>query len=151
MQFSGNKEMKDALEQARIAANRGEVPVGAVIVDEKGKILSATHNMVEGLCDATAHAELLAIKEASAKLKNRRLDNCTLYVTLEPCAMCATAISHARIKKLVFGALDEKGGAVESGARIFSQRNIMYKPEIISGMMAEESEKLLKNFFKNLR
>jgi tRNA(adenine34) deaminase len=147
-----NKEMKLALEQARMAALRGEVPVGAVITSADGKVISSAHNMVEGLCDGTAHAEMLVIKEASQKLKTpNRLDGCTLYVTLEPCAMCATAISHARIGKLVYGAVDEKGGGIESGAKIFSHKQTNHKPEIISGVMEEECRKILQDFFKNLR
>ncbi len=151
MQFNGYKEMQLALEQAKTAAFRGEVPVGAVITDANGKVLAASHNMVEGLCDATAHAELLVIKDASHKLKNRRLEGCTLYVTLEPCAMCATAISHARIGRLVFGAFDEKGGGVESGAKIYTQQTTTHKPEVIGGVMEEECKKQLQDFFKNLR
>ena len=147
-----NKEMQMALEQARTAALRGEVPIGAIITDAEGKVISAAHNMVEGLCDGTAHAEMLVIAEASKKLKSsERLKGCTLYVTLEPCAMCATAISHARIGKLIYGASDEKGGGVENGARIFAQRTTTYKPEVISGVMEEECRKILQEFFKNLR
>ncbi len=151
MQFNGYKEMQLALEQARTAALRGEVPVGAVITDVDGKVIAVAHNQVEGLCDATAHAELLAIRDASTKLKNRRLEGCTLYVTLEPCSMCATAISHARISKVIYGASDEKGGGIEVGAKIFSLAQTTYKPEIISGIMADESKKLLQDFFKSLR
>ena len=151
IEFVGSKEMQLALEQARIAAIRGEVPIGAVITDSAGKVIAIAHNQVEGLCDATAHAEMIAIRDASHKLKDRRLEGCTLYVTLEPCAMCATAISHSRIEKLVYGASDEKGGGIESGARIFLQNTIMHKPEVISGIMEDECKKILQDFFKKLR
>ncbi len=150
MQFSGYKEMQQALEQARVAVMRGEVPVGAVITDATGKILAVAHNQMEGLCDATAHAELIAIREASQKLKNRRLEGCTLYVTLEPCAMCAAAIGHARITKLVYGAADVKMGAVENGSRIYNNTAI-HKPEVVSGVMEDESRRLMQEFFQALR
>lgn len=152
MQFNGHKEMGLALEQAKIAASKGEVPIGAVLVDRSGNIIASAHNQVEISNDATAHAEMLVLKSAAQKLKdNNRLQDCTLYVTIEPCAMCAAAISHSRISKLVFGALDEKGGGVEHGAKIFSHATTMFKPEVVSGVMEEECRELMQSFFKKLR
>lgn len=156
MQFSGHKEMLLALEMAKIAQSKGEVPIGAIITDKSGNIIAQAHNLVEANKDGTAHAEILAIQQASKyfkdnKIENNRLAGCTLFVTLEPCAMCAMAISHARISKLLYGAADEKGGAIENGAKIFSLKTTHHKPEIISGIMADESKKILKNFFQELR
>ncbi len=151
MIFSGNKEMLLALEQAKLASAKGEVPIGAILVDKDNNILAASYNKVEELKDPTAHAEILAIREAAAKFDDYRLSGCTLYVTLEPCAMCASAIAHARIAKLVYGASDEKGGAVEHGAKIFSHSQTMHKPEIISGIAENECKEILQKFFKELR
>lgn len=156
MQFSGFKEMQTALEMAKIAQNKGEVPIGAVITDKSGNVIAKAHNLVEENKDGTSHAEMLAIAQASKYFKdnnieNNRLTGCTLFVTLEPCAMCAMAISHARISKLVYAASDEKGGAIENGAKIFSLKNTHHKPEIISGIMVDESKKMLKDFFEKLR
>ncbi len=153
MRFNGYKEMEMALEQARTAASRGEVPIGAVIIDAGGNVIAAAHNQVEELFDPTTHAEMLVISQASKLLKNKnnRLEGCTLFVTLEPCAMCAAAISHSRISKLVYGAADEKGGGVENGAKIFLHKTTMYKPEVVSGIMEDESRKLLQDFFRGLR
>jgi tRNA(Arg) A34 adenosine deaminase TadA len=156
MQFAGHKEMLLALELAKKAEARAEVPIGAIITDKSGNIIAQSHNLVEANKDGTAHAEMLAIQQAAKYFKdnnieNNRLAGCTLFVTLEPCAMCAMAISHARISKLVYGAADEKGGAIENGAKIFSLKATQHKPEIISGIMAEESQKILKDFFERLR
>ena len=140
-----------AIEQARQAAQLGEVPVGAVIVGSDGKILASTHNLVIANRDATAHAELLAIRAACTVLGSERLTGCDLYVTLEPCPMCAAAISHARIRRLYFGAYDEKGGGVENGARIFNQSSCHHKPEIYGGMDEANCSALLKDFFRQLR
>lgn len=142
--------MQQAVSLAGDASARGEVPVGAVVVLE-GKIIASAHNLVESKNDPTAHAEMLAIRLACEKLNSPRLTDCDLYVTLEPCAMCATAISFARIKRVYFGAYDEKGGAVENGARIFSQKTCHHKPEIYGGIAENECGDLLKDFFKQLR
>lgn len=149
--FDYKKYMGLALEQAEKAVFTGEVPVGAIIVDDKNNIVSVAHNLVEKENDVTNHAEIIAIREAQRKLKTKTLQGCSLYVTLEPCAMCASAISHARISKLIFGASDEKQGAVENGARIYQTSSALWKPEIISGIMQEECSDILKKFFQGLR
>src|SRR5690348_13228770 len=127
--------MPHALAEARAAADRGEVPIGAVIVQD-GRVITSAHNLTETYNDPTAHAELLAIRAACEILRSPRLTDCDLYVTLEPCAMCAAAISFARIRRLYFGAPDAKGGAVENGARFFTQATCHHKPEIY-GSIAE--------------
>jgi len=144
--------MRIALEEAQAAAARGEAPIGAVILDPTtGEVIARAGNSPIGLSDPTAHAEILALRAASAKLGNYRLTGLTLVVTLEPCAMCAGAISHARIGRLVFGAFDEKGGAVISGPRFFDQPTCHWRPEIEGGVLAEESAALLKGFFRARR
>ena len=135
-----------ALEQARLAAACGEVPVGAILTRE-GSIVASAHNLTETLSDPTAHAEMLVIREACAKLGAARLPECDLYVTLEPCPMCAQAISFARIRRLYFGAFDPKGGGVEHGPRIFSHSTCHHRPEVYGGMAESESAALLKAFF----
>lgn len=142
--------MNIAMARAKEAYSRGEVPVGAVVVWQ-GEVISSTSNLVESHKDVIAHAEILAIREASKKLGKKWLDDCDLYVTLEPCAMCAGAISHTRIRRLYFGAWDTKMGAVENGPRLFSQPTCHHKPEIYSGINATESESLMKEFFLALR
>lgn len=142
--------MARALEQARQAALSGEVPVGAVVV-KGGTIVAEAHNAPRLLKDPTAHAELLAIRRASEALGNERLDGCELWVTLEPCAMCAGAIAHARIARLYYAAPDPKGGAVEHGARVFEQPQCLHKPEIYSGMGEAEAAALLREFFAERR
>jgi len=139
-----------ALEQAREASAAGEVPIGAVVVKD-GKVLAAAHNEPRGRKDPTAHAEVLAIRAAARALGNERLDACELWVTLEPCAMCAGAISHARIAKLYYAATDPKGGAVEHGARVFDQVQCLHRPEVYSGMGEAEAGDLLRGFFKDRR
>ena len=119
--------MRAALDQARAAAAAGEVPVGAVVVND-GAVIAAAHNAPRTLCDPTAHAEILAIRAAAQALGNERLDGCELWVTLEPCAMCAGAIAHARIARLYYAAPDPKGGAVEHGARVFAQDQCLHRP-----------------------
>lgn len=136
--------------QARAAATRGEVPVGAVIVRDRN-IIAKAGNQTLGDRDPTAHAEIVAIRAACAIVQSERLIDCDLYVTLEPCAMCAAAISFARIRRLYIGALDEKGGAVESGTRFFSQPTCHFQPEIYSGLQAAESADLLRQFFRQRR
>lgn len=136
-----------ALEQARLAGARQEVPIGAVIVAADGTVLAAEGNRTEERRDPTAHAELLAIRAAAAKLDAPRLVDCDLYVTLEPCPMCAQAISFARIRRLYYGAADPKGGGVEHGARIFTQPTCHHRPEIYSGIGESEAAALLRAFF----
>lgn len=143
--------MQLALSEARAAAARGEVPVGAVITDAKGAVLAAAGNRVEELRDPTAHAELLAIRAACARLGSPRLVNCDMYVTLEPCPMCATAISFARIRRLYFAADDEKMGGVHHGPRVFHQPTCHHRPEVYDGMGAEEAARLLRDFFRTRR
>lgn len=142
--------MGHALALARAAAAQGEVPVGAVVV-HRGEILAEAHNLTETNRDPTAHAEMLALREAAAKLGQTRLTECDLYVSLEPCAMCAAAISHARIRRLYFGAWDEKMGGVEHGPRFFHQPTCHYRPEVYGGIKASESEALLREFFRERR
>jgi len=142
--------MAIALRLAREAAASGEVPVGAVVVRD-GKILGEAHNAPRTLKDPTAHAELLAIRRASEALGAERLEGCELWVTLEPCAMCAGAISHARIARLYYAAPDPKGGAVEHGARVFEQKQCLHKPEVYTGMGEEEAAALLREFFRQKR
>jgi len=141
-----------ALEQAGLAAERGESPIGAVLVDrETGKVLAEDGNRVEEFKDSTAHAEMLVIRAASAVKGSPRLTGCDLYVTLEPCPMCAGAISHARVEKLVYGAYDPKGGGVDHGARVFDRPTCHHKPDVISGVAEEECAALLRSFFQGKR
>ena len=142
--------MKEALKQAKIAFEKDEVPVGAVIV-ENGKIIATSHNQNLILKDPTAHAEILVMREAAKIKDSARLDGCDLYVTLEPCAMCASAIALARIRRVYYAASDIKFGAVENGARIFSSTSCHHKPEIYSGISEEESKELMQSFFRNKR
>ncbi len=150
--MSKSTYMEMALKEASLAADRGEVPVGAVIVDGLGgEVLAWAGNRTEESNDPTAHAEILAIREAASKLGNPRLENCDLYVTLEPCPMCATAISFARLRRLYFGAYDPKGGGVDHGPRVFEQSTCHHRPEVIGGMEESRSAALLKQFFRELR
>jgi len=144
--------MEIALSEARAAANRGEVPVGAVLVDgNSGDIVAQSGNRTEELNDPTAHAETLVIRQGGKRLGNPRLENCDLYVTLEPCPMCAAAISFARIRRLHFGAYDPKGGGVDHGARIFNQPTCHHRPESVGGHREREAAELLKVFFAKRR
>jgi tRNA(adenine34) deaminase len=138
--------MSAAFEAARAAGARGEVPVGAAIARE-GAIIASAGNRTIGDNDPTAHAEMLAIRAAAAKLDSQRLADCDLYVTLEPCAMCAGAISFARLRRLYYGAGDAKGGAVEHGPRFFSQATCRHAPETYGGIREGEAARLLKEFF----
>ena len=142
--------MAAALAQAQAAALAGEVPIGAAVVKD-GRVVALAHNAPRTLSDPTAHAEILAIRAAARVLGNDRLDGCELWVTLEPCAMCAGAIAHARIARLYYAAADPKGGAVEHGARVFEQDQCLHRPEVYSGMGADEAGALLKDFFKARR
>ena len=138
--------MKLAFAQARAGESVGEVPIGAVVVKD-GVVIAAAHNAPRGLHDPTAHAEVLAIRAAALALGNERLDGCELWVTLEPCAMCAGAIAHARLARLYYAAPDPKGGAVEHGARVFEHEQSLHKPEVYSGIGAEEAGVMLREFF----
>lgn len=142
--------MSEALKYALQAEASGEVSVGAVIVWNQ-KVIAGSHNRVRELFDPTAHAEMVVIREAAKKLRTPFLSECDLYVTLEPCAMCAQAIAWARLRRLYFGAYDPKGGAVEHGCRLFHQPTCHHRPEIIGGIGAEESINMLKKFFQNRR
>lgn len=139
-----------ALEEAEAAARRGEVPVGAVVV-RGDSVLARAGNRTRELADPTAHAEMLAIREACRALTSERLTGCDLYVTLEPCAMCAGAISFARLRRLYFGAADEKGGAVVNGARFFSLPTCHHAPDIYPGIGEGRAAALLKDFFRDRR
>ena len=138
--------MRLALEQAHVGAGAGEVPIGAVLVKD-GEVVAMAHNRPRTLNDPTAHAEILAIRTAAAALGQERLEGCELWVTLEPCAMCAGAIAHARIAKVYYAAPDPKGGAVEHGARVFDQPQCLHRPEVYSGMGEAEAADLLREFF----
>lgn len=141
-----------AFAAAEAAAARGEVPVGAVIVDPAaGTVLAAAGNRTEELCDPSAHAELLAIREACAARGQPRLPGCDLYVTLEPCALCAAAISFARIRRVYYGAYDPKGGAVDHGPRFFTQATCHHAPEVYSGIDETRAGALLRDFFRQRR
>ncbi len=144
--------MRIALVEAQAAADAGEAPIGAVVIDPAtGVVIARAHNAPIGRHDPTAHAEILALREAGEAMGNYRLTGLTLVVTLEPCAMCAGAISHARIGRLVFGAPDAKGGAVVHGPRVFEQPTCHWRPAVTSGVLAEESAALLKGFFRARR
>ena len=140
-----------ALKEAEKAKEKKEVPVGAIIVNERGEVIAKAHNLVETKNNATFHAEKLVIEKALKIMNSRYLDNCDLWVTLEPCVMCAGLIKQTRIKRLYYGAEDKKGGAVDNGSRIFSDKLVKPSLEIYSGISALKSEKLLKDFFQNLR
>lgn len=139
-----------ALEEARAAAARGEVPVGAVVVRD-GEVLATAGNSPRAQHDPTAHAEILALRRACAAIADERLFGCDIYVSLEPCTMCAAAISFARVRRLYFGALDLKGGAVESGVRFFAQPTCHHAPEVYGGLREAESAALLRDFFGRRR
>ena len=140
-----------ALAEAIRARDLGEVPIGAVVVSADGEVLASAGNRTLGFRDPTAHAELLAIRAACERLGSERLDDCDLYVTLEPCAMCAAAISFARIRRLYFGAPDPKGGAVEHGPRFFTQATCHHAPEVIGGLGETKAASLLREFFAQKR
>ncbi|MBL1235311.1 MAG: nucleoside deaminase [Rhodobiaceae bacterium] len=139
--------MEEALQEARDAGKRGEVPVGAVLLGPTGELLARSGNRIVELKDPTAHAEVLVLREAAQKLGSERLLECDLYVTLEPCTMCAGAISFARIRRLYFGADDPKGGGVDHGVRFFDQPTCHHRPDVYGGIGAADASKLLKDFF----
>jgi tRNA(adenine34) deaminase len=146
-----NSPMALALAEAEAAAARGEVPVGAVLIDGEGRVLAAAGNRVEADRDPTAHAEMLVLRAGAVRLGARRLSECDLYVTLEPCAMCAAAIGFARLRRLYFGAYDPKGGAVEHGPRLFHQPTNHHLPEIYGGIEERRAAELLRAFFRQRR
>lgn len=143
--------MDQALDQARAAAARGEVPVGAVVVAPGGAVVAAAGNRTRELCDPTAHAEVLAIRAACAAAGSERLVGYDLYVTLEPCPMCAAAISAARVSRLYYGASDPKSGGVEQGARVFAHPQCHHVPEVYDGIAAAEAAAILRDFFAGRR
>jgi tRNA(adenine34) deaminase len=149
--FAPMNHMQRALDEAAAAGARAEVPVGAVVVAADGRVLSAAGNRTRERKDPTAHAELLAIRAACTAMGSERLPECDLYVTLEPCAMCAAAISFARIRRLYFGASDPKGGGVEHGARVFSHATCHHVPEVYGGIGETEAARLLVTFFLERR
>lgn len=142
--------MDAALNEARAAGARGEVPIGAVVVHD-GQIIARAGNRTRELNDVTAHAEVLVIRQAGEALQSERLIDCDLYVTLEPCAMCAAAISFARIRRLYYGASDPKGGGIEHGPRFYTQPTCHHVPEIYAGFSEGEAQKILKDFFREKR
>lgn len=143
--------MQAALDEARAAALRGEVPVGAVVLGPDGAVLSRAGNAVEAEHDASAHAEMRAMRAAAALLGSPRLAGCTLVVSLEPCAMCAAACVHFRVSRVVFGAYDPKGGGVEHGARVFARPGCLHRPEVVGGVREREAAALLQAFFAERR
>ncbi len=145
--MNANPYMELALAEAELAAEAGETPVGAVVVAPDGRIAGRGHNLVIAASDPTAHAEILAIRQACLAAKSERLPGYDLYVTLEPCAMCAAAISFARLRRLYYGASDPKGGAVEHGPRFFSQATCHHAPEVYGGIRESEAATLLRAFF----
>ena len=142
--------MQRALDLAREAAALGEVPVGAVVV-KGGEIVGEGHNLTRTTNDPTAHAEIVAIRRAAEALGQERLEDCALFVTLEPCAMCAGAIAHARLASLTYGASDPKGGGVEHGARVFAQPQCHHRPEVVCGVGEAEAAEMLRGFFAGRR
>ena len=143
--------MELALQQARAAAARGEVPVGAVVLAPDERVLAQAGNQVEALRDASAHAELLALRAAAARIGTARLIGCTLVATLEPCPMCAAAASQFRVSRVLFGAYDPKGGGIEHGPRLYEQPGCQHRPQAIGGICETEAAQLLRGFFAKLR
>lgn len=143
--------MDQALAEAQAAAARGEVPVGAVVLAPDGSVLARAGNRTEADRDASAHAEMLALRAAARRLGTPRLIGCDLVATLEPCPMCAAALVHFRIRRLVFGAYDPKGGGVEHGPRVFEANGCLHRPEVVGGVRERECAALLREFFRGLR
>lgn len=142
--------MEIAIQEAQKAKENGEVPIGAVIT-KNGELIAKAANQTRQTNDPTAHAEIIVIRKAAQIIKNQRLNECDMYVTLEPCTMCAGAISNARIRRLYYGTKDEKGGGVESGVQFFNSQTCTHKPEIYSGFKQQEIEEMLKEFFRQKR
>ncbi|MCP1203456.1 nucleoside deaminase [Acetobacter oryzoeni] len=140
-----------ALQQAQLAAENGEVPVGAVLLDGNGNVLAQAGNRVEELHDPSAHAEMLVMREAVQQRQGQKLADCTLFVSLEPCPMCAAAMAHFRLGRVVFGAYDPKGGGVEHGARLPHRPETLHRMEVIGGVREQEAAEMLKAFFQKLR
>ncbi len=151
MSFKLPEGMAIAMEEAKAAAARGEVPVGACVVSASGDVLARNGNRTLELKDVTAHAEILVIRAASQAIDSERLTECDIYVTLEPCAMCAGALSHARIRRVYFGADDPKMGAIENGPRFFTQPTCHHAPEVYGGIGGEAASAMLRDFFKERR
>ena len=143
--------MREALVEAEKAHQAGEVPVGAVVVDKEGRIIGRGHNLVVAGHDPSGHAEIIALKNASQNLKNYRLDNCTIYVTLEPCPMCSGAIIGARLARLVYGAKDQKAGAAESVFKLFDEKRVNHHTDVTAGVLEEDCLRMLRSFFVELR
>ncbi len=143
--------MRLAIEEAGLAFSEGEVPVGAVLVGEDGRLISSAHNKRESLRDPTAHAEILVLREGAINVRNWRLTGCTLYITKEPCVMCAGAIINARVKRVVYGCSDSKGGAAESLYRILSDERLNHRVDVFKGVLQDECLLLLKRFFEERR
>lgn len=143
--------MKVALKAAMKAREIGEVPIGACLIDANNKLLSVKHNLVIANCDPTAHAEILVLREAAQKIGNHRLLNTTLYTTIEPCAMCAGALVHARVKRIVFGAKDERFGAAGTLFQICQNPLLNHRLDVVSGILEEESRNLIQEFFRHRR
>ncbi len=143
--------MDQALAEAQAAAAQGEVPVGAVVLAPDGTVLARAGNRTEADADASAHAEMLALRAAARRLGTPRLVGCDLVATLEPCPMCAAALVHFRIRRVVFGAYDPKGGGVEHGPRVFEAKGCLHRPEVVGGVRERECAALLRDFFKGLR
>ena len=149
--FPPSPMMAQALLLARQAAEAGEVPVGAILTAADGTVLAQAHNQTRTLPDPTAHAEILVLREAALRSGNERLNGCTLWVTLEPCPMCAAAISFSRIRRLYFGAGDPKGGAVENGVRLYESPTCHHAPEVYGGLRETDAAALLRDFFRERR
>ena len=143
--------MREALAEAEKAHQAGEVPVGAVVVDKEGRIIGRGHNLVVAGHDPSGHAEIIALRNASQNIKNYRLDNCAIYVTLEPCPMCSGAIIGARLTRLVYGAKDQKAGAVESVFKLFDERRVNHHTDVTAGVLEEDCLRMLRSFFVELR
>lgn len=143
--------MREALSEAEKAHQAGEVPVGAVVVDKEGRIIGRGHNLVVAGHDPSGHAEIIALRNASQNIKNYRLDNCAIYVTLEPCSMCSGAIIGARLTRLVYGAKDQKAGAVESVFKLFDERRVNHHTDVTAGVLEEDCLRMLRSFFVELR
>ena len=143
--------MREALAEAEKAHQAGEVPVGAVVVDKEGRIIGRGHNLVVAGHDPSGHAEIIALRNASQNIKNYRLDNCAIYVTLEPCSMCSGAIIGARLTRLVYGAKDQKAGAVESVFKLFDERRVNHHTDVTAGVLGEDCLRMLRSFFVELR
>lgn len=148
--FEHEKFMRLALRQARRAETEGEVPVGAVVVYD-GQVIARAHNRPVTLHDPTAHAEILTLRRAAKKLGNYRLSGCSLYVTIEPCAMCAGAIVHARVEQLIFGARDPKAGACGSALKVLNHRRLNHQVQVVRGVLAEETALIMSEFFRRRR